>query len=808
MAGFGGSVKLTGESEYQKALRGITENLKVLSSEMKVVTSQYDKNDKSTQNLSSQNEVLNKKISEQQQKVNLLTQALASAKSETGENSTTTKKWQVELNNAQSELNALKKKVDDNKTAMEQSEDATDDNTKSLKKFGDEAESSGQSAFKLGDIIKANLLSDAIKSGLSALASGMKQLGSTLVGIGKDAIASYADYEQLIGGVETLFGAGGKSIEEYAESVGKPVEKVQEEYDKLMKAQNNVIENSNNAYKTAGLSANEYMETVTSFTARLVQTLGGDTVKASEYAHQAIVDMADNANKMGSDMASIQNAYQGFAKQNYSMLDNLKLGYGGTQKEMFRLMSDAAELDKTFAKNADFSLNNKGQLEADYQDIIDAIHIIQTNMGITGTTALEASTTISGSANAMKSAWQNLLTGIADDNADFGQLINNLLTSLVGGEEGGGFLNNILPRIEIALDGVMQFLIASAETLLPKLMEVGMGLVTNLISGISNGLPQLLESASTALTTFINGITTVLPELVPIAFEIIKTVIDSLIENLPQILEMGITILVELIEGIADTIPELIPTVVEAVITIVETLLDNIDMLIDASIKLILALADGLIDAVPILIEKAPIIIEKLFNAFIENYPKIVQAGGELLGKLAVGITTAIPTLIRNIPIIIDNIINGIKNGYETVKSAGGYLIEGMWEGIKSKWEGLKDACANLGNAVINKFKDVFGIASPSKVFKKEIGTNLALGIGAGFEGTMDKVNKQMAGAIQTDYDLNVGANLSTGTTSSSGSYLNMVNAFKQALKEVKVVMDDREMGTFVTDTMERVVYA
>ena len=271
---FGGSVKLTGESEYQKALRGISDNLKVLNSEMKVVTSQYDKNDNSSKKLKATSEVLNKKIEEQKAKVRLLETALAEAERETGKNSTTTKKWQMELNNAKAELN---------------------DFNKELKNQHGHFDKSGEKALKLGDIIKGNLISEGIIAGIKGLGSAIGKVGSAFINVGKQAVQSYAQYEQLVGGVDTLFGESSKKVQEYA----------------------------NNAYKTSGLSANQYMETVTSFSASLISSLDGDTEKASEVANRAIIDMSDNANKMGTDISSIQNAYSGFAKANYTMLDNL-----------------------------------------------------------------------------------------------------------------------------------------------------------------------------------------------------------------------------------------------------------------------------------------------------------------------------------------------------------------------------------------------------------------------------------------------------------------------------------------------------
>ena len=406
---FGGSVKLTGESEYQKALRSISDNLRVLNSEMKVVTSQYTSNDSSVEKLNATTEVLNKKIGEQEEKVKVLRSALADAESETGKNSATTKKWQMQLNEAEAELNSLnnelkeqqanfnepsdakyqkalgeitddlrlldsemrvvnsqyekndksadklaatsdvlrkkisaqQEKVSILKAALAESEAETGKNSDTTKKWKEqlnnaEAElnemnkelkdqhknldESGEKALKLGDIIKANLISDAITSGIKALGGAIKSIGSAFVDVGKQAVASYAEYEQLVGGVETLFGTrGAKTVEEYAQMVGKSVGEVEGEFANLMEAQEQVISNANNAYAASGMSANQYMETVTSFSASLISSLDGDTVLAAEVANRAIIDMSDNANKMGTDIQSIQNAYQGFAKQNYTI---------------------------------------------------------------------------------------------------------------------------------------------------------------------------------------------------------------------------------------------------------------------------------------------------------------------------------------------------------------------------------------------------------------------------------------------------------------------------------------------------------
>lgn len=717
---FGGTVKLTGESEYRRALSNISNNLKVLSSEMKVVTSQYDTNDKSISNLSKQNEVLSKKIDEQKQKVITLKQALADSKKETGENSTTTQKWQTNLNNAQAELNKLERELNNNKTE--------------IANFGKVEDNVGERTTRLGDIIKGNLISSAITSGIKALGSAIKQVGSVVLDVGKQALESFANNEQLIGGVETLFKDSAGTVENYA----------------------------NNAYKTAGLSANEYMETVTSFSASLLQSLNGDTAKSAQVADMAITDMSDNANKMGTDMTMIQNAYQGFAKQNYTMLDNLKLGYGGTKEEMQRLLLDAQKI--TGIKYDISNLN----------DVYQAIHVIQGELGITGTTAKEASTTIQGSIASMKSAWQNMLTGIATGNSEnIGNLVNNLTDSVITAGQ------NIIPRVQEIINGVV--------TMLPQIIEK-----------INENLPMLLESGGQIFQTLLNGINSVIPNIGYTAFYIINQFLTGIISNLPLILEMGINLLTELINGISQTLPELIPVAINSIVTMVETLLDNIDMIIDAGIQLILSLAEGLMNALPELIDKIPVIIDKLINAITNNLPKILEMGITLIIKLAEGLIKAIPQLISKIPEIITSLVNGFKNYFSNMSEIGKNLVSGIWEGIKNAKDWLigkvKEWCGNI----LDGIKSFFGIHSPSKVFKDEIGTNLALGLGEGFSNTMKDVTQDMSASIPKKFDINT--TVSGIHNTNQLNLENITNAFITAVKNLnaQIIIDKDIAGKFV----------
>lgn len=750
---FGGTVKLTGESEYQKALRGISDNLKVLNSEMKVVTSQYDKNDNSSQKLKATSEVLNKKIAEQKSKIDVLKSALAQAEQETGKNSDTTKKWQMQLNNAEAELNDLNNELKDQHGNLDKS---------------------GEKALKLGDIIKANLISEGIIAGIKGLGKAIGAVGSAFINVGKQAVQSYAQYEQLVGGVDTLFKDSSAKVQEYA----------------------------SNAYKTAGMSANQYMETVTSFSASLISSLDGDTEKASEVANRAIIDMSDNANKMGTDISMIQNAYQGFAKQNYTMLDNLKLGYGGTKEEMARLISEASQMTEV-QKELGITVADG---DMSFANIANAISVVQKNMGLMGTTASEASGTISGSTGSMQSAWENLVTGIADDNANFEVLVDNLVTSIVGKDGEGGFINNMLPRIQTALDGIVTMVVSLTDTLLPQIVVIGTDLITNLASSINENLPALLDSASIILDTLINGIFTLLPTLLPVAISMIETLANSILQNLPMILEMGILMIVTLAQGVASMLPDLIPLAINAVLNLVDTLLDNIDLIIAAGISLIFGLADGLILALPDLIDKIPVIIDKLMMAITSNLPLLIQMGVELTVKLALGLIKAIPQLVAMIPQIITSLVDGFKNYYSNLGDVGLNLIKGLWNGISDAGAWLRDKISGFFGGVVDDIRDFFGIHSPSTLFKNEIGKNLALGVGEGFGETMADVSADMQGAIPTEFDTSVNMNASSSSYGSNYDYL--VIAFKEALKDVKVVMNNREMGAFILNTVEREVYA
>ena len=564
-------------------------------------------------------------------------------------------------------------------------------------------------------------IGSAVNAAVKASAAAVGAASAGVAALGTACINAYADYEPLVGGVETLFKDSADTIQTYAD----------------------------NAYKTAGLSANEYMETVTSFSASLLQSLDGDTEKAAAAADLAITDMADNANKMGTAMESIQNAYQGFAKQNYTMLDNLKLGYGGTKEEMQRLLADAEKLS-----GVKYDLSS-------YADIVEAIHVIQTEMGITGTTAKEASTTIQGSVASMKAAWANLMVGMADDTQNFDMLLSNFIESI------GTVADNLLPRIGIVIEGMGKLVaglapeIASAlptltNELLPNLVELGVQSISALVQGIQENGDSLAAGA----------------------LSIVGTLAEGIAELLPMVADTAASLVVSLADGLTESLPDIIPIAIETISTLVENLTENANTIIDAGIQIILALGEGLIAALPQLIETVPQIVINIANVINDNAPKLVDTALYLITRLAVGLVQAIPTLVANIPKIIeaivaafmafqwlnlgkqliDGVANGVKKAGESMataakktfskfksklagvevaselKNIGKHIIDGIVSGIKSSLSNIANVAGKIKDTLLSKLKGLFKIASPSKLMKEEVGAYIGEGIAVGIE--------------------------------------------------------------------------
>ena len=636
---FGLKIGLEGEKEFKKALTEINQSFKVLGSEMKLVESQFSKNDDSADALAARHKVLTEQVEAQRKKVEMLKQALANAAESFGENDRRTQAWQIQLNNAQAALNGMERELSDNEEAMDRlgkemddTGDAADDLEEELDDAGDAADDSEGKFSKLGGTLKTVGV---------AMGACVAAAAAAAVSLGKAVIEAYGEYEQLVGGVDTLFQESSGKLQEYAA----------------------------NAYKTAGMSANDYMSTVTSFSASLIQSLGGDTEAAVKYADMAITDMADNANKMGTDIGLIQNAYQGFAKQNYTMLDNLKLGYGGTKEEMERLLADA-----TAISGIEYDISS-------YADVVDAIHVIQESMGVAGATAAEAEHTIEGSLNSMKAAVANLVVGFGNADADIEQLCNNVVYAFQD------VLTNITPIIEN--------IISALPTALNALLET-----------VGELLPTLLETVVDLFSQVLNTLLTLLPELIPVVIQAVLTIINTLIENLPLLVEAAIQIVMSLVQGIAQALPTLIPTAVQAVITIVQSLIDSLPMILDAALQLITGLADGLLAAIPVLIAALPEIILSIINFILDAIPQIIETGIQLLTSLVAALPEIITAIVEAIPQIISGIIEAVLSAIPQIIQAGIdlliSLVKALPQIITTIVSAIPDIISGIVNAVIN----------------------------------------------------------------------------------------------------------
>ena len=583
----------------------------------------------------------------------------------------------------------------------------------------------------------------ALKGVATVGLAGVGTAVAALAGVGKSALDAYATYEQAVGGVDTLFKDASGTVQKYAAE----------------------------AYKNAGVSANEYMTQVTSFSASLISSLGGNT---------AMIDMSDNANKMGTDIESIQQTYQSLARGNYAMLDNLKLGYGGTKSEMERLIQDANKVKQANGEMGDLSIDK-------FSDVVQAIHIMQEQMGISGTTAKEAATTIEGSVGMMKAAWQNWLAELGKDNADIKGLTTQLVDSI------GTVIQNVGPRIAQIITGItaaLPQLFSSLGSTLPALVmqilppvlgalgQLGTMLLTSATTWITTSLPQLLAQ-------FQSWVTSSLPSFLQTGLTMITNLLQGIVQALPQIASTAVIVLTTLLDGLSAQLPQLIPIGINAVLNLVQGILNNLPQIIDSGLKLILGLAQGLINAMPDLVGKAPILIGQLVGGIINRLPQILQAGVQLLVALANGFVASVPRLIGSIP----GMVGQIMRGFTSVNwgSVGLNIITGIVSGIAGAAGRLVSAAVNAADNALNWVKRRLGIHSPSRVFRDQVGEMIGEGMAVGIDESASKVRKaagRLTGILPSqDASYSVGvANASRGVNAASygngGSVTNITQTF------------------------------
>lgn len=591
-------------------------------------------------------------------------------------------------------------------------------------------------------------------------------------GIGKiisDSFMAGADLEQQIGGIETLFKDSAQTVINYA----------------------------NNAYKNAGMSANEYMSLATSFSATLLQGLGNDTAAAAKYADMAMTDMSDNANKMGTSMEAITYAYQGFAKDNYTMLDNLKLGYGGTQAEMARLINDSGVLGDAVEVTAE------SVKDVPFDKVIEAIHEIQTRLGITGTTALEAEETFTGSFNAMKAAAENFLAAFmmnGKDGVDITPALEGLLTTT-----STFVFRNLLPAIgrmitslitiipQLIIQGIPQLMAGATtyfnsittaltnllinlpilfQTYLPILMQSGFNLFQNLINGFLQGLPlmityigqfvlsiintlilnypQFIEQGKALVSQLITGLFQNMPNILSTMSHIIQGLLELLIGALPDFLLAGVEMIAQIIIGLYEQMPNIIQTMGDILQKLIEELLNKMPEFLQKGFEIIQNVIDGIIQNMPAIVQSIINVVIQLLNTIREHLPEFLEKGIEVIGEFASGVIESIPDLISQIPGMLRQIADAFLS-YDWW-GLGKDILSGIGNGISNAVSGLVDSAIKACGRLVDSVKSFFGIASPSKLMRDEIGLFLPPGIGNGVTKNMDaaiKPVKQMSAAIE-----------------------------------------------------------
>lgn len=605
-------------------------------------------------------------------------------------------------------------------------------------------------------------------AGLKAIGTaakvGAEAVGAASVAVGAlvtKSVEAYGEYEQLAGGVSKLYGNAKMSLEEFAEAQGKTSEEVRADWERNEKAEQLLMENASKAFRTAGMSANEYMATATEFSASLIQSLGGDTVKAAELTDVAMRAMSDNVNTFGTDAQLVSNAFRGLSMGNFMMLDNLKLGYKGTAAEMARLINDSKVMGDTFVAT------EKNVKDISFDKYIEAIQAVQEQQQIAGTTAKEAATTIQGSLTMVKGAWENLLTGMGDGNADLDQLMSDLVDSIVGytdeaGNEVNGLVDNIIPIAEKALESVgslidklapkiAEEIPALIKTVLPSLLSAGADVIGSLVEGVTEALPSLLWALGDAiesilqhlvtatkdeksvfmdivntivmifeenymlfmdmgaqiLTNIINGITNGLPEFFHFASEIIMHFGETIVKFLPKLISAAAQIITTFAEGITEALPDLIPLAVEILLQFVDSLIDNLPMLVDTAIQLILAFAEGIMNALPILIEKLPEIITSLIDAIITALPTLIDGLIQLVTMIVENLPTIIQALVDAAPQIISAIVDGLITAIPQLIAGLVLLVIQLVAHMPEIIKALIDAIPQVITAIIDAFADL-----------------------------------------------------------------------------------------------------
>jgi len=749
--GFGGSIKLTGESDYKRALSQINQSLRENASELKLVSSSYDENDRSLKTLSAKNNDLvqiynnqtksleslksiyanmSTEVQTQTEKHNNLVKSYETEKAKLDEIErtvgNTSKEYKDQADkvlNLSQQVATSTRNLDENeksmskvRTQMNEAQSAINKTAQELEELGEEASGSGkkaEDASKGGWTIMKGILADLGSKAIQSVISGLKQLGSAFIDVGKQALNSYSDYEQLAGGAQKIFD--------------------QMDYSKIEK-------DAQEAYLNMGISANEYLKVMTTVGANFASTLGDE--KGYDVAKEGMQAITDFATGTGRSIDELSQKYQMITKSTasyQSIADQFAGILPATSAGFLESAQNAGYLSTEYKKLTEVPM-------AEYQQAVTKMLTQGVDaLGLTGNTVAEAYNTISGSIGMMKASWQNLLTGLADDNADFAQLVDNFINTLVTPDGKGGVLGQIVPKIE-----------------------------------------KIVSSASSVIQR-------ILPQLIQMVVPIIQT-------NLPVIL----TAVQHALTSILALLPTIMPTIQQLVPSIVTSLVSDLPMIIDTGLKLIVALAQGIVDSLPMLLSQMPVLIDNVVTVLKDNFPLVLDTGIKLVGTIVAGIMSALGELVKPAVEVVAKIVKTIGDKISDMIQVGKNLVYGIWEGISGAYTWITNKIRGWVGNVTAFIKRLFGIHSPSTLFRDEIGTNLALGIGEGFSDEMEDVSRMMADSIPTSFDINS----PTVNGSRYSESLDMISAFKEALSQMKIELDDEVAGRFVENTVSRAIYA
>jgi phage-related protein len=852
---FGGSVKLTGENEYRNALKNITSDLKLMSQQMTAVSGVYSKNGNDINALTEKDRILSKEVELQASKIITLNGMLDDNVKKYGEDSSQVSTLKEKINLAHIELDKMNINLEENSKNLEQArknnQEYDSQNKTSINSVKD------FTAELLKTMAGASNLGQTLKDDLSVRVNDLKTNITNSKEKVKDFATQVADtvqHPEKLGNVikSKLIDTADKlqsSVKEDAEAIEEISESADKSSDSSLKLGDiikaNLISDAivgglkslGSAIKSCASSFSEWatMSNELQEQEKKVQTVLNNTTDATEEQIQAYIDLTAEKEKAGviSQEAILSGAQElgTYVEQidtletlTDTMLDMTAQQYG-VNASMEQCTGIATTLGKALA-NGDYS----GLTRLGY-----GFDEVQEKIMETGTEAERAQVimdVVGASVGGMNEA-------LAMTNAGKVQLVTSYIDDMkksVGSlysDMKNGLIADFLPQIQEvsnALTGMISGDVSIEEGMQQIVDAIQLGL-----ENITAKMPEFLSKGAEILTQLMNGIVSSIPSLMPIITQVINTLISTIVSLLPQLLQAGVQIIVSLVQGIGQSLPTLIPQMIDAVLTMVDTLLDNIDLIIDAGIELILGLAEGLINALPDLIDKIPIIIDKLITAITNNLPKLIEMGITLTVKLAEGLIKAIPQLISKIPQIITSLVSGISNyfsnmldigkellgkvkdgivsGISGMADVGKNLVQGLWNGINNAKDWVLDKIKGFGSSILSGIKSIFGIHSPSTVFRDEIGSNLAKGIGVGFEEEMDDVNKSIQGALPTDLDLGTNLNLNNNLSdlSHNGSdsyYSNLIDAFKDALDGMAFKVDGDKIGELIVSDVERVIYS